>query len=126
MSAPVPSADLAERFRNQVRAAPLYAVLDPAIRTDLSSIAILEQLLAGGVRVIQYRHKGRFGRENFDACCQMAEWVHRAGGLFIVNDRADVAALSGADGVHLGQEDLPPNNARRFLGDNKIIGYSTH
>jgi thiamine-phosphate pyrophosphorylase len=56
----------------------------------------------------------------------MAEQVHRAEGVFIVNDRADVAALSGADGVHLGQDDLPPVAARALLGEEKLIGYSTH
>jgi thiamine-phosphate pyrophosphorylase len=56
----------------------------------------------------------------------MAAKVHQAGGLFIVNDRADVAALCGADGVHLGQQDLPPEKARAVLDTGRIIGYSTH
>ena len=76
--------------------------------------------------MIQYRHKASFRRENFDQCHSLARQVHQAGGLFIVNDRADVAALCGADGVHLGQMDLPAAKARQFLGEGSIIGHSTH
>jgi thiamine-phosphate pyrophosphorylase len=125
-------------LNKQFRETPLYAIVDTALRPDLPPMTILEALLAGGVRVIQYRHKGKFGRANFDQCCRMAERTHQAGGIFIVNDRADVAALCGADGVHVGQEDLPPEKARAFLGaglgaglgggleGGKIVGYSTH
>jgi thiamine-phosphate pyrophosphorylase len=83
-------------------------------------------LLRAGVRVLQYRHKGRFGRRNFEECRAVAEQVHEAGGVLLVNDRADVAVLCGADGVHLGQTDLSPEKARQFLGERSLIGYSTH
>jgi len=109
-----------------LREAPLYAIVDTALRPDLQPLSITEALLCGGVRVIQYRHKGAFRRKNFDDCSAIADQVSRAGGLFIVNDRADVAALCGAAGVHLGQEDLPPEKARQLLGLGKIIGHSTH
>jgi thiamine-phosphate pyrophosphorylase len=56
----------------------------------------------------------------------LAERAHQNQAAFLVNDRADVAALCGADGVHLGQEDLPPEKAQRLLGASSIIGYSTH
>jgi thiamine-phosphate pyrophosphorylase len=109
-----------------LRDAPLYAILDTTLRPDVSPTALVESLLRAGVRVFQYRHKEKFRRSNFDECRALAEQVHRAGGLFIVNDRADVAMLCGADGVHLGQEDLPAGKAREFLGTSSIIGYSTH
>jgi len=101
---------------------PLYAILDTAQRPELSSAEILDALLRAGVRVIQYRHKGAFRRGHFEQCCALAEQVHQSQAVFLVNDRADVAALCGADGVHLGQEDLPPEKARRLLGGNIIIG----
>lgn len=62
----------------------------------------------------------------FEACCGIAEHVRQAGGTFIVNDRADVALLSGANGVHLGQDDLPVELARRVLTAGQRVGLSTH
>jgi thiamine-phosphate pyrophosphorylase len=113
---------LAELFRS----APLYAILDTAVRPELSASAILEALLRAGVRVIQYRHKETLRRVHFEECCALARRTHEFGGRFFVNDRADVALLCGADGVHLGQEDLLPEKARLFLGEGMQIGFSTH
>lgn len=104
--------------------APLYAILDTAAGPSPS--AAVEALLRAGVRVIQYRHKEPFRRAHFQECVALARRIHEAGGVFVVNDRADVAELSCADGVHLGQEDLPPEKARRYLGEDRLIGYSTH
>ena len=106
--------------------APLYAILDTAARPDLSPEAVLGALLRAGVRVIQYRHKDAFRRSHFEQCVSLARRTHQAGGAFLINDRADVADLCGADGVHLGQEDVSPETARRFLGASPLIGYSTH
>ncbi|MBI4480405.1 MAG: thiamine phosphate synthase [Acidobacteria bacterium] len=126
----MPQSSSESLLQQKFHQAPLYAILDTALRADLAPAALAGALLRAGVRVIQYRHKASFRRVNFDECCALAELVHTAGGVFIVNDRADVAALCQADGVHLGQEDLPPEKARQFLGpaaaDAKIIGYSTH
>jgi thiamine-phosphate pyrophosphorylase len=116
----------ASQIHRNFHESPLYAILDTALRPEQSLAAIAEALLRAGVDVIQYRHKGKFRRRNFEECQTLAALIHRAGGLFLVNDRADVAALCEADGVHLGQGDLPPEKARRFLGAEKIIGYSTH
>jgi len=114
------------RIKELFAESPLYAILDTAQRPDLSCADILDALLRAGVRVIQYRHKGAFRRVHFEQCCALAERARQNQSVFLVNDRADVAALCGADGVHLGQEDLPPEKARRLLGGNSIIGYSTH
>ena len=127
VSNPVPSAaSPASTLKQSFRETPLYAILDTAMRVKLSPAAMVESLLRAGVRVLQYRHKGKFQRENFEECQALANEIHQAGGVFIINDRADVAALSGADGVHLGQEDLPPEKARNLLETGKIVGYSSH
>ena len=106
--------------------APLYAILDTAIRPESSFAVILEPLLRAGVKVIQYRHKERFRNAHLERCTAFARRVQASGGEFIVNDRADATKLCGAAGVHLGQDDLPPDKARLFLGQDSVIGYSTH
>lgn len=106
--------------------APLYAILDSAAGPAPPAETAVEALLRAGVRVIQYRHKEPFRHAHVQECAALARKIHEAGGVFIVNDRADVADLSGADGVHLGQEDLPPEKVRRFLAEARLIGYSTH
>jgi thiamine-phosphate pyrophosphorylase len=118
------------QVRRLLQAAPLYAIIPSSLRTGLTAAAVLESLLRAGVRVLQYRHKGPFGRSEFETCVQMAQRIRQAGGAFVVNDRTDVAALCNAHGVHLGQEDLPPAKARALLqtrpGSPSLIGYSTH
>lgn len=104
----------------------LYAILDAAQTGDRSLTEVGEILLAAGVRLIQYRDKQASSRQLYEAGCQIAEQVRRAGGIFIVNDRADVARAVGADGVHLGQDDLPVELARRSLEPGKLVGCSTH
>jgi thiamine-phosphate pyrophosphorylase len=91
--------------------------------------------LAGGVDIIQLRDKGsageqRFGpleaREELAACEILADAARRHGALFAVNDRADIARAAGADVLHLGQGDLPPDVAREIVGPDTLIGLSTH
>jgi thiamine-phosphate pyrophosphorylase len=104
----------------------LYAILDAAQTGDRSLTEVCGILLAAGVRLIQYRDKQASSCQLYEAGRQLAEQVRRAGGLFIVNDRADVARAVGADGVHLGQDDLPVELARRSLEPGKLVGCSTH
>jgi len=104
---------------------PLYAIIDAQIAFR-PILEVTETLLEAGVRLIQYRNKQACSRELFEAGVQVAERVRRVGGIFIMNDRADVALALGADGVHLGQDDLPVEMARSVLSRDKIIGVSTH
>jgi thiamine-phosphate pyrophosphorylase len=104
----------------------LYAIIDPAQTRDLEPLAVADILLSAGVRLIQYRGKTDTSRRLFEVSRAMAERVRQAGGIFIVNDRADLARLSGADGVHVGQEDLPVEQARRVLLAGQRVGVSTH
>ncbi len=104
----------------------LYAIIDSAQMRNLEPLGVADVLLSAGVRLIQYRGKTDSSRRLFDVCSAMAERVHQAGGIFIVNDRADLARIAGADGVHVGQEDLPVGEARRVLLPGQRVGVSTH
>lgn len=104
----------------------VYPILDADLLEGRSCGAAVADLARGGARIIQLRAKGASDRAFF-ALAREAQAASRAAGvLFVVNDRPDVALMVGADGVHLGQEDLPPVEARRLLGPNVVIGWSTH
>ncbi|PYT77938.1 MAG: thiamine phosphate synthase [Acidobacteria bacterium] len=104
---------------------PLYVILDAALLT-ISETACARQLVDAGVRLLQYRNKTASSRELLKRSKRLsAEWVSR-GVTFIVNDRADVAALADASGVHVGQEDLGAEEARVVVGPDKLVGVSTH
>jgi thiamine-phosphate pyrophosphorylase len=83
-------------------------------------------VLAGGVDVIQLREKGLTDRELLKRAREVRILTARAKARFILNDRPDLARLAGADGVHLGQEDVTVRDARRIVGPNLLIGVSTH
>lgn len=88
--------------------------------------AFIREVLRGGVDVIQLREKGVSDRLFLDAARRVRELTAEAGALFVVNDRPDIAVASRADGVHLGQEDLPVREARQIVGGDVLIGISTH
>jgi thiamine-phosphate pyrophosphorylase len=104
----------------------LYAILDRAHTGERSIADVCEALLAGGVRLIQYRDKGATSRELFERSRPLLAQIRGAGGTFIINDRADVALAVGADGVHVGQDDLPVDLARVVVGAGRMVGFSTH
>ena len=105
---------------------PLYAIIDPAQGASRTSQEIAEALVAAGVRLIQLRDKHASSRELCASAQRVAKCVRIAGGIFIVNDRADVARATDADGVHVGQDDLPIESVRALMGPSKLVGYSTH
>ena len=86
----------------------------------------MEQALAAGVNCFQYRNKSASRRTVYETAAVLARIAREAGALFIVNDHADIAVAVDADGVHLGQDDLPIECARTLLGSTKVIGISTH
>ena len=108
--------------RAQVRG--LYVIVDPEQTNGHDPIDIARWALEGGARVIQLRDKRDKGYV-LPLAREMAELCRARGALFIVNDHVDVAILAEADGVHLGQHDLPPAEARRLLPAEAIIGVST-
>ena len=104
----------------------LYPITDRALAGGLSHARIVSLLCSGGATLVQLREKDLADRDLLaDARAAVAE-AARAGARLIVNDRADVASLSGAAGVHLGGDDLPTASARAILGPGALIGCSTH
>src|SRR5215467_10232368 len=82
-------------------------------------------LLDGGAGILQIRHKGHWPRELFESAREVARLCRESGVPLIVNDRADFALLLGA-GLHVGQDDLPPRDARKLMGPDAVIGFSSH
>jgi thiamine-phosphate pyrophosphorylase len=106
----------------------LYTILDVerCRATGLEPLAVLDAFLEGGARLVQLRDKSLASRDRLAMADAAVARVHAAGGRLIVNDRADIARLSGADGVHVGQDDLSVADARAVLGPDAIVGISTH
>ncbi len=101
-----------------------YAIVDPAGGHEPVSLA--HTILDAGARIMQLRLKDAPGRDFLAAARAIADLCRIRGAILIVNDRVDIAILAGAHGVHLGQQDLPLEAARRIAGPNQIIGISTH
>ena len=101
----------------------LYVVTDQKLSRGLGHEEVARQALAGGADVIQLRDKGLSGAELYRLASRIGELTRESGGTFIVNDRLDIALAAGADGVHLGQDDLPVR-AARSVAPGLIIGAS--
>jgi thiamine-phosphate pyrophosphorylase len=105
----------------------LYVILDAALLpSDKSEVEMAASLAEAGVRLLQYRNKAAAARELFDKSQALAEELGPRGVALIVNDRPDVAAVTGARGVHVGQDDLEVEGARGVVGGEKWVGVSTH
>jgi len=121
----VPSA-LVRQLPMRVSIPRFYAIIDPAKLGARLPPATARDLISAGVRLIQLRDKHASSRQLFETCKELRELLHGSGCALIVNDRADVARAADADGVHLGQTDLPVEMARRILVAGQWIGTSTH
>jgi thiamine-phosphate pyrophosphorylase len=108
-----------------MRLPALYAIVDP-LDTGRDPVELAAAFLAGGALLLQLRLKASSARETHAVARRIADLARAAGAVFLVNDRPDVARAVGADGVHLGQEDLPVPAARRVLGAGHTIGVSAH
>jgi len=118
-----------ERIPNPKSRIPtLNAILDTeaALRSGWAPFDLAGAFLAGGARFLQLRAKNLRGGEFLALASAVVELAHAHDALVIVNDRADIARLAGADGVHVGQEDLAPRAVRALVGDGAIVGLSTH
>ncbi len=103
----------------------IYPITDVSI-TKLSHLEQVKQLIHGGAKLIQLREKNNSPKEFYEAAKVVMDFVRNTDVKIIINDRVDIALAVKADGVHLGQDDLPPVYARNILGKNAIVGFSTH
>jgi len=104
----------------------LYVILDRAAARGRDLLTILDATLAGGCRLVQLREKEWPSGRLLPMAERLRDRCRAVGATFIVNDRLDLALALGADGVHLGQDDLPPAAARPLLRPGMILGLSTH
>lgn len=111
---------------------PLFQVLNAIVDVDASGRAgwapldVAKAFLAGGATFLQVRAKAMAGAQFLDLAAAIVEAATPAGATVVVNDRADIARLAGAAGVHVGQDDLPPHDVRSIVGEAAIVGVSTH
>lgn len=104
-----------------------YAIVDVGARlTTADAPAVLDALLGAGIVTVQLRAKGLDAGPLLALARRLRAQAHAAGATFVLNDRPDVAALAGADGVHLGQHDLSVADVRRWLPPGMIVGVSCH
>lgn len=104
----------------------LYIILDPSVCPARPLVQVLTATAEAGASLFQYRNKSASMQEAYVEALALRQAAAKAGVLFIVNDRCDLALAVDADGVHLGQGDLPLDLARKVMGPDKLIGISTH
>lgn len=104
----------------------LYVILDPDAVQGRALIDVLKQAADGGARLFQYRDKTSPMLTAYRQAVLLRQAARDADALFLINDRCDLALAVNADGVHLGQQDLPIRTARAIMGKGKLIGISTH
>lgn len=103
-----------------------YYFITDSVLSNAGNCSDVTEAVEAGVAVVQYRNKNGETRDLFTEAMELREICRDSGTLFIVNDRIDIALAVDADGVHVGQEDMPYSVARRLLGGKKIIGVSVH
>lgn len=116
-------------LRTGLRDIPLagvYVLLDSQAARGRDLGTVLVQAAEAGARLFQYRDKHASMREAYAMACSLRDLAHAHRALLLINDRCDLALAADADGVHLGQHDLPVETARRLLGPDRLIGLSTH
>lgn len=102
----------------------LYVVTDSDILKERNFYGCIEEALKGGVTMVQLREKSCDGAEFLEKAKKLRSLTRKYGVKFIINDRVDIAMLSDADGVHIGQSDIPAIEVRKLIGENKILGVS--
>lgn len=104
----------------------IYAILSEEHSRGRSNLEVARALLDAGIKVVQYREKEKKAGEMYAECLALRDMTREANATFLINDHVDLALLVDADGVHIGQEDLPPAAVRKLVGPRRIIGLSTH
>lgn len=108
------------------RLSGLYVIVDPEVASGRDDVEIAREALAGGATMVQLRDKTREKGLQLPIATAIADLCRRSGAMFIINDHVDLALAISADGVHVGQKDLPVSVVRRLLGANAVIGCSTN
>jgi len=106
--------------------ADIYGITAEEYSLGRSNVEVVARMIDSGIRVIQYREKQKKARSMYEECLKIREMTREAGVTLIVNDHIDLALLVDADGVHIGQDDLPPEKVRELVGKGMIVGLSTH
>ena len=104
----------------------LYALTDAELCLGRPTPLVVKALLDAGIKIIQYREKNKKAGQMLEECRLIRALTREADATFIVNDHVDLALLVEADGVHVGQDDLPVADVRRLVGPGMLIGLSTH
>lgn len=112
--------------RHTVLDTDIYCLTGEKFSCGRSNIEVVRAMLDAGIRLIQYREKTKKMGEKYKECLAIREMTREAGAAFIVNDDIDLAILCDADGVHVGQEDMPVAAVRKLVGEDMAIGLSTH
>jgi thiamine-phosphate pyrophosphorylase len=107
-------------------AADIYGITAEPFSLGRTNVEIVRQMLDAKITVIQYRQKDKPARRMYEECLAIRQLTRQAGATFIVNDFIDLALVVDADGVHIGQDDLPPEKVRSLIGDEMLLGLSTH
>ena len=113
-------------LEKRLKLGALYVITDPSAQKGRTHLEVLSQALEGGADVVQLRDKSASNEELITIGKQLKPLCRKQGALFIVNDRFDVAEAVGADGLHIGQSDLPVAIAKSMLGRKRFLGVSTH
>lgn len=114
-------------MRNRIKIPKgIYGITGDNFSNGRSNYFCVEEMIKGGIKIVQYRAKTKDTREKVKEAREIRELCRKNGVIFIVNDNVDIALLVDADGVHIGQEDMHSDDVRKLIGDNKIIGLSTH
>ena len=104
----------------------LYGITGDNFSNGKSNYHCVEEMIKGGIKIVQYRDKTKTSRKKIEEAKLIRELCKKNDVLFIVNDNIDIAMLVNADGVHIGQDDMSPADVRKLIGNDKIIGLSTH
>jgi len=112
--------------RHNILDTDIYCLTGEKFSLGRSNVDVVREMLESGIRLVQYREKEKKMGAKYEECLAIRDLTRKAGVAFIVNDDIELARLVGADGVHIGQEDLPVEAVRRLVGENMAIGLSTH
>lgn len=105
---------------------PIYGITAEAMSNGRDNMTVVKAMLKAGIKFIQYREKEKTGLARYEECLKLKKLTAEYGAAFIIDDFVDLAIAVDADGVHIGQDDLPVPAVRKLLGPDKIIGLSTH